>query len=257
MSTPFDHDETPHSGPPDDALLAGEYVLGVLDAGERRTAEDRIGNDPAFAQHVARWEQQLSPWLMQVEPQTPSSHVWPRIRTGLGWPSVQARPGLWNNVGFWRAATGLAVAAGIVAFAIGLRPPTTDAPPPPPPVVAQTPAPDEQATKPVVVLSRDDGATGWLASIDLARQQLLMAPVPSSLDTPGLANELWLIPPGEAPVSLGFVSSEKAHTVKVPASLQDALVNGATLAITLEPSAGMPHAAPTGAIVAKGTIASI
>lgn len=258
MSTHFDHDDASHAGPPDDELRAGEYALGVLDASERRAVEERIRDEPGFALLVSQWEQRLSPWLTQVDPQEPSPHVWPRIRTGIGWPSVQdARPGLWNDVGFWRAATGLAIAAGIAAFVIGLRPTTPVVSPPPPLPVAQTSAPDDQAAKPVVVLVRDDGATGWLASIDLVHHRLLMAPVPSPLDASGRVNELWLIPQGEAPVSLGFVSSEKAHTVEVPASLQDALVNGATLAITLEPAAGMPHAAPSGAIVAKGEIASI
>jgi len=53
------------------------------------------------------------------------------------------------------------------------------------------------------------------------------------------------------------VSNEKAHTIEVPAELRHALASGSTLAITLEPEAGMPHAAPSGAIVAKGEIASI
>jgi anti-sigma-K factor RskA len=256
MSTPFDRNLSQTGGPPDDDLLAGEYVLGVLDAGERRGVERRILAEPAFAQLVTAWEQRLAPLLSQFDPLAPSPHVWPRIRTRLGWAPVQgARGGLWNNAGFWRAATGLAVAAGLVAVAIGLRPET---PAPPPPVVVTQPAQSEQqVAKPVVVLARDDGSTGWLASIDAVHHAILMVPVPSPADASGLVNELWLIPPGQAPVSLGFVSNEKAHTVEVPASVRRALAKGSTLAITLEPQAGIPHAAPSGAIVAKGEISAI
>lgn len=256
MSTHFDYDDASAAGPPGDAVRAGEYVLGVLDAGERRAVEGRILTDPDFARLVSAWEERLAPWLTQFDPLAPSPHVWPRIRTGLGWPSAQeARAGLWNSVGFWRAATGLAIAAGLVVFAIGLRPWATQ--PLPPPIATQTPAGEEQAAKPVVVLAREDGATGWIASIDVVHHKLLMVPVPSPVDASGKVNELWLIPSGEAPRSLGFVSSEKAHTVEVPAALQRALAMGSTLAITLEPQAGMPHAAPSGAIVAKGEIAAI
>jgi anti-sigma-K factor RskA len=255
MSTPFDHDESA-AGPPDDTVLAGEYVLGVLGAQERRDLQARIVVDAGFAASVAEWEERLSPWLAQVEPVAPSPHVWPRIRTRLGWPSVQgARPSLWNNVGFWRAATGLAIAAGLAALAIGLRPQAPVALPPP--MATQPPAGEEQAARPVVVLARDDGSAGWLATIDATHQKILMVPVPSPVDATGRANELWLIAPGEAPRSLGFVSSEKAHTIEVPAALRRALAKGSTLAITLEPQQGMPHAAPSGAIVAKGDIASI
>ena len=72
-----------------------------------------------------------------------------------------------------------------------------------------------------------------------------------------MVNELGIIPAGAAPVSLGFVSIEKAHTITVPAALQQELAVGATLAITLEPQAGMPHAAPSGPVVAKGNIRTI
>jgi anti-sigma-K factor RskA len=187
----------------------------------------------------------------------PSAHVWPRIRTTLGWPSVQgARAGVWNNAGFWRTATGLAIAAGVVAIVIGLRAPVPIAPSGVPAVV-QVPKTEEQAAKPVVVLARANGSTGWLATVDPSRTSILMVPVPTPLDASGRVDELWIIPPGEAPQSLGFVSNEKAHTIKVPPASRRALEAGATLAITLEPQAGIPHAAPSGPVVAKGDIASI
>ncbi|UJB17465.1 MULTISPECIES: anti-sigma factor domain-containing protein [Lysobacter] len=68
----------------------------------------------------------------------------------------------------------------------------------------------------------------------------------------GRIAELWLIPQGEAPHSLGLVSTQVAHSVPFPADLLAKLVTGATLAISLEPPSGVPHSAPTGPIVAKG-----
>lgn len=187
----------------------------------------------------------------------PSAHVWPRIRARLGWASVQAaRDGVWNNPGFWRAATGLAIAAGLATIVIGLRAPKPAATLGVP-VVVQVPKTEEQAAKPVVVLARTDGSTGWLATVDPSRTSILMVPVPTPLDASGRVDELWIIPPGEAPQSLGFVSNEKAHTIKIPPASRRALEAGATLAITLEPKVGIPHAAPSGPVVAKGDIASI
>lgn len=242
-------DRLDDSGHGDD-LRAGEYVLGVLDATARRQAQARIAADPAFAQLVQAWDERLAPWLLRVEPVVVSAHVWPRIRTQLGWPSVgAARPGLWNNIAFWRAATALAAAAGFAAVVIGLQPRKPPAPLPP---VAE-----EQAAKPVTVLAHDDGSTGWLASIDLSHGKVLMVPVPTAADASGRVNELWIIPAGKAPLSLGFVSNEKAHTIAVPEPLRRELAVGATLAITLEPSVGLPHAAPSGPVVAKGGIRQI
>jgi anti-sigma-K factor RskA len=208
----------------------------------------RIAAEPAFAELVRTWDARFEPWLMRVEPVAVSDHVWPRIRTQLGWASVgAARPGLWNNVAFWRAATALAAAAGFAAIVIDLQPPKAPAPP-----VAE-----EQAAKPVTVLAHDDGSTGWIASVDPSHGKVLMVPVPAPDYASGRVHEMWIIPAGNAPLSLGFVSGEKAHTIAVPEALRRELAVGATLAITLEPSVGMPHAAPSGPVVAKGGIQQI
>ena len=78
--------------------------------------------------------------------------------------------------------------------------------------------------------------------------------MPTAPDAQGRVPELWLIPAGQAPRSLGAVAINESQTVTVPEDVRAALVAGSTLAITLEPAAGIPHAAPTGAIIAKGTI---
>jgi hypothetical protein len=84
--------------------------------------------------------------------------------------------------------------------------------------------------------------------------RVLMVPVPSAPDSTCRVPELWLIAAGKAPVSLGAVSITQSPTVTVPQNARAALVAGSVLAITLGPASGIPHGAPTGAIVAKGTI---
>jgi len=260
MNTPIEQfDDGAGHIPPSDEILAGEYVLGVLDAADRRSAQARADADPGFGALVHVWEQRFSAWLLGAPAATPGAHVWLRIRSKLGWsPVATARPGVWDSVAFWRGATLLATAASVAAIVIGLqsRGPVL---PPVPPVVMQ-PAPvvvEEDVAKPVTVLARDDGSTGWIATVDVATGKVLMVPVPSPADLEGRVNELWLIPEGQAPLSLGFVSNEKAHSIAMPASVRQALAIGGTLAITLEPQQGMPHVAPTGPIVAKGGIQQI
>lgn len=69
--------------------------------------------------------------------------------------------------------------------------------------------------------------------------------------------ELWLIPPGEAPKSLGLVSTDKTQSITVPKTLLRALAKGSTLAVSLEPPGGAPQGTPTGPIIAKGGIEAI
>ena len=244
----------------EDDLLAGEYVLGVLDPGARRMAQRRIDGDHEFAARVARWDAHFSPWLLRVDAVEPGTHVWPRIRTKLGWSAVEgSRKGLWDNAAFWRGTTALAVAASMFAVAIGVwRTPEAIAPAPPPVVVVQQPpVAEEAAALPVTVLATDDGGTGWIARVAPDRSKVLMVPTPRPVDAGGKVNELWIIAGGEAPRSLGFVSNDKAHSIDIPATLRDAVAAGAVLAITLEPEQGLPHAAPSGPIVAKGEILAI
>ena len=90
------------------------------------------------------------------------------------------------------------------------------------PSTPTAPAEPEQATKPVTPLLHDDGTPGWLASVDQAQGKVLMVPVPAPADSAGRAPELWLIPAGGAPRSLGLVSIHRAHTVAVPEALRKA-----------------------------------
>jgi anti-sigma-K factor RskA len=257
--------------PPSADMLAGEYVLGVLDAEQRREAKQRIERDPGFARLVADWEHRLSPLIDTDGAADVPAHLWPRVRSRLGWaavdtPRAPARQGVWQSTGFWRAATGLAAAAALAAIVIGplglfrgedAVGPGPIAVEPTPPTPPRPPVEDPDAPKPVTTLARDDGSPGWLASVDPDDGTVLMVPVPSPADADGRIPELWLIAPGESAKSLGIVSIDRSHTVKVPDTLRRALAKGAVLAITLEPVGGAPQGIATGPIVAKGDIVTL
>ncbi len=112
----------------------------------------------------------------------------------------------------------------------------------------------EPGARLVTTLAQEDGTAAWLASVDPAHGTVLIVPIPHAADPQGRVPELWLIPPGKAPRSLGLVSIEKSHTVKVPQDIVTALGTGSVLAISLEPPGGAPAGAPTGPIIAKGAI---
>jgi anti-sigma-K factor RskA len=234
--------------PPSDDVLAGEYVLGVLDSVRRRQVQVRLETDREFARRVEAWEARFAPLLADIEPVAVRPEVWTAVCQRLGWTQPEpSRSGFWESLGFWRAATVLSSVIAIVALAFTIERTSTVTPPP---VAQQQP----ERPKPVTPLRHDDGTPGWLASVDTARGTVLMVPVPSVPDAQGRVPELWLIPAGKAPVSLGAVSITQSHTVTVPQAARAALVAGSTLAITLEPAAGIPHAAPSSAVIAKGTI---
>jgi anti-sigma-K factor RskA len=227
-------------------LEAAEYALGVQDAAQRRRSQARIEADPAFAAQVAAWERRLGGLFDGIAPVAPPAHIWPRIRSRLGWPAVEgAHGGLWNSVGFWRAA---AAAALVAATALAVLNTVREVPP------EVTPTALARA---VTTLSFDDGTPAYLATLDTGSGAILLVPVPRGPDPQGRVPELWLIPAGEGPRSLGVVATDEARTITVPVELRRAMTPGSTLAISLEPEGGSPEAVPTGPIVAQGSIDSI
>jgi anti-sigma-K factor RskA len=225
MNTPADgFDDLGGQEPPSDDLLAAEYVLGVLEAGSRLAAEARTASDPAFADRVSAWQRRFAPLALELRPVEVPSRVWTRIQERLGWsPAVStAGPGTARSLYFWRLTAGIAAAAAVALLAVDLVPRWNA------PTVSEA-----QLARSVTTLTRDDGTPGWLATVDPSRGTVLMVPVPSSL---------------------GAVSITQARTVEVPRVLRADLTSSALLAITLEPPAGIPHAAPTGPIIAKGPI---
>jgi anti-sigma-K factor RskA len=230
-------------------VLAGEYVVGVLDALKRQQVQARMQTDAEFARRVEQWETRFAPLLADVEPLEAPAAVWEVICQRLGFtPQQPAKSGFWESLGFWRAATVMASVVAVAAIVFSIQHPgSVNAPP-----TAQQPT--ELNPQPVTPLQHADGSPGWLASVDVARGTVLMVPVPAAPDAQGRVPELWLIPAGKAPVSLGAVSLSQSQSVTVPAQARADLVAGATLAITFEPAAGIPHAAPSTAVVAKGTI---
>ena len=240
-------------------LLAAEYVLGVLDAEGRRAARERLEREPAFADEVARWESWFSPWLQRITPVEPPASAWARIRTTLWERELPSRDGripppamrsLWDNLGFWRglAAGGFAVAtASIVVLLFALR----QLPPPAPAPIVVAPAPS--AAPMVVSLRQDDGSAAYTATMDPDRGTIVLVPVQLQGD-PTLSPELWLIPSGDKPHSLGMVRRADAMVLTIPLNLRAAAHGEALLAISLEPAGSGPHAAPTGPVVAKGSL---
>ncbi|MEO5595592.1 MAG: anti-sigma factor [Lysobacteraceae bacterium] len=244
-------------------LMAAEYVLGLLDIDARRAAQGLLESSPAFASDVALWEAHFSPWLESIAPVSVPASLWPRIRTTL-WqhelpsrqpsselqPGKAGRPSLLESLGFWRglAAGGFAVAVASVAALLLTTRQLPVAAPTPAPVVVATPA----SVPMVVSLRHDDGSTAYTATVDPIHGTIILVPIHLGGDQ-SLSPELWMIPTGDHPYSLGMIERGKAMVVSIPASLRSAST-GALFAVSLEPAGSHAHVSATGPVIAKGQV---
>jgi anti-sigma-K factor RskA len=212
--------------------LAGEYVLGTLDAAERSAADARLHSDAAFRAAVAAWEQRLQPLADGARPQAPSRDLFAEIMARLaddigrgGGPEVVA---LRRRLTRWRLATAVAAIAAVICLAVAIN---------------RSSAPEKY----VATLTPEGGAPGFVLTVDTVQHTLTLsriaAPAPA-----GKSYELWAIEPGARPRSLGVVSEASyERPLDLPA-------DNLTLAISLEPEGGSPTDAPTGPVIFSGSL---
>ncbi|WP_105432613.1 anti-sigma factor domain-containing protein [Neorhizobium sp. T6_25] len=224
---------------PQDEILAGEYVLGVLSLEARRAVEQRIANDRAFARIVERWQADLASFNDDYEDVAPSQAIFGRIETRLFGPARVAPSswGLWNSALFWRrlsfATTAVAVAAVVYASGVIPRP---------------------QGSAPLVAeLSSTDSQINLLASYDTGNGRLRIVPVAAG-GREEKSLELWLVPESGKTLSLGVFEPDQTGELVIPADLRRNLTEGATLAVSLEPLGGSPTGVATGPVIASGAV---
>ncbi len=116
-----------------------------------------------------------------------------------------------------------------------------------------------RASGPPLVASLDEksGQPGFVAAANPADGSVTIVPAAFLTGEAQRAFELWVIPPGGSPHSLGLVDPAKPVKVVVPPELLPHVSADATLAISLEPPGGSPTGQPTGPIIANGKLASL
>ena len=104
-----------------DDLLAAEYALGVLDGDVRAAVQARLVQDVVFAARVDAWNDKLAPLAESLEPTAPPASVKEQLNIRLFGESQSRSAGLagwFESLTFWRAATGFAASAAVVAIAL-------------------------------------------------------------------------------------------------------------------------------------------
>jgi anti-sigma-K factor RskA len=218
----------------DDDILAAEFALGLLDEAEAAAVQARARTDGPLSLRIAWWRDQLAPLADEAATPAPAG-VWTRIEAQL--------PGNDNSATLmqrWRAAAvaAMSVAAALVLF-IAMRP---------------LPVPIVEPAIPMPMMAALSGEKGAVVAVsyDATSGQLMVAP--TTLDAGKGDAELWIIPDGGKPRSLGIVNAKLAEQHMVPESDRTFVQPGATFAITQETKGGSPSGQPAGPIVASGKI---
>jgi anti-sigma-K factor RskA len=220
--------------------LAAEFALGTLPSRPRARLAQAARTEPVVAAAIGEWEQRLAALAAAIPAVTPPPRVWTIIASRLGLSAGStgtASDGWWNRVGIWRALTAFAFVA-MLGLGIAL--------------LSQRAAVTEPSI--VAVLAGADGRPALIASARRSDAFLLVKAVGAAPVEAGKALELWMLPAGAAPRSLGLIPATGIARVPLPAPTDSALANIPALAVSLEPATGSPTGLPTGPVLYSGSI---
>jgi anti-sigma-K factor RskA len=240
MNTPFDDSDRNN-------LRYAEYVLGVLDADARADVAREVASNDEAAVAVGLWQRHLSPLTETLPDVAPSEDVWVRIQRLLKWDAGREagqQVGLWENLRFWQwfgVGASLVAAACIVMLVIA-------------PLRTQPPV--SSGVVMVSSIRQENGVADWTATMDLDRKQIIVVPAAAAGIARDRSTQLWLIPAGQAPISLGVFKPDSATVLPLNAIVLAKLGPTAALAVSVEPVGGSPTGEPTGPVVAKGAISA-
>jgi len=234
-------------------LLAASHALGTLRGGARRRFETLAREQAPVRAAALVWQGRLASMTELQSPVVPDAAVWTRIRNMIDAEQAQhaierqrsaapnaapAQGGWLRSLALWRgaAAAGALAAAMAVVVGLNLRDQLQNAP----------------AIQYVAVLSDDKATASMLVTFDPRKRQLVLQRVGSYDEGADKSLQLWALPPGGAPRSLGVL--DHAPALRLPASESEVHAVPA-LAVTLEAKGGVPPGSgPKGPIVFKGAL---
>ena len=240
-------------------LMAASHALGTLRGGARRRFESMAREQAPVRAAALIWQARLAS-MTELQPSVvPDPAVWTRIRNMIDAEqakiaierqrdaanardddrSRQPRQGGWlRSLALWRGATAAGALATVLAVTVGLnlRDQLHNAP----------------AVQYVAVLNDDKDAASMLVTFDPKKKQLVLQRVGGFKESDDKSLQLWALPPGGAPRSLGVL--DNAPGLRLAASESDVHAVP-TLAVTLEAKGGVPPGSgPKGPVVFKGAL---
>lgn len=220
----------------DIAGLAGEYVLGTLDSGERAFAGRERVKNAALNAEIEFWEQWLLPLTSLIPAVRPSPALWKKIESRLFSAASDARQNMERRMRQWRT---LALAASFVAILA---------------VTFNVYVAGHFTETPGIVawLQKDSAAPAFMVSMN-EHDRSITVHVRNGDMPKDKSYELWLIADGKSPPHpLGVLTSSRTVLHPDLSGFGKGVVPHATLAISVEPPGGSPTGLPTGPVISTG-----
>lgn len=214
--------------------LAADYAIGLMPATARRRFDGLLLEDPALRVELGHWQDALATLTGELPEHPVPDHVWAGIQARIE-PQVLHMPAKKAFRISWR----LLAAACVLGAALLVG----------------------------VLYPRDPGVTYNATLVNASQQpalrvqavgdRLQVEPLALAAVEPARALQLWAIPAGGKPISLGLVPTAGKGQIQLSNAQKALLSTPLTLAVSLEPQGGSPTGQPTGPVLYQGKLASL
>jgi anti-sigma-K factor RskA len=208
--------------------LAAEYALGTLRGRARERLKRWMRDDPELTKEIAEWETRLGPLAQAVAPVEPPARVWQQVERKLDFR---------KKFSFWKDLALVAAGAAAALVAVALLLPLQRGMPASYVAVLS----DPKTARPVLI-----------ATAERTDRVLRVSVLEPGIHIAGRSLELWALPQGGKPRSLGVVSGRERTNLKLLAVADQSLGDVPALALSLEPPGGSPSGQPTGPVLYTG-----
>ena len=118
--------------------------------------------------------------------------------------------------------------------------------------LASLPTPQTRGTRFVSVVDTDGALPALVVAVDTLAETVTVRPVGAEVPA-GRSLELWFVPSGEAPRSLGLVEPGTTP-IRLPAARIGRSPGTGSFAVSVEPPGGSPADGPTGPVIYSGRL---
>jgi anti-sigma-K factor RskA len=250
--------------------LAASYALGTLRGGARKRFEKLARVHASVRAAALLWQEQLAS-VTELQPDiTPGPAVWTRINNLIQAEKqtkamqtarllVQSPVSWWASLSLWRGASAVGTLAAVAAlFMVGNLSGLNQ-------TLGQQVSSLGSEVKSlsirldatpeiryVAVLADDKAAASMLVTFDAKRSQLLLKRVGAFQEQPDKSLQLWALPEGGAPKSMGVMGRDAILRMTIGNS---DMASVPMLAVTLEVKGGVPEGSgPKGPLLFKGAL---
>lgn len=241
--------------------LAAAHAIGTLRGGARRRFETLARERAPVRAAALIWQSRVASMTELEQSVEPSPVVWTRIENLVRAERQQAAMlaaaqaptppagGWWRNLALWRGAAGAGALATVIAVVttMGLRDRLGAQ-------VQELQAKllAQPQIEYVAVLNDDQASASMLVTFDPKNRRLTLQRVGGYQEAADKSLQLWALPPGSKPRSLGVLTPDKL--LQLAAGEADVQAVPA-LAVSLEPKGGVPsETGPTGPVLFKGAL---